>query len=383
MSRYNNYAVPAISEGRRMTAGQAAMLAEKEFPPADIDHIYFDLTFYNNSTSIQANQQQVPATVFQSYAQTIIKNPEEWSLTVARFSISSNNIPRVIQDPTADDTTTDLWVGVSYAGNNYDAPILLPPLILNGQVMLRAAYNVNQFLDIINAGYIAAQTAAAAAGGPTGSGYPFMSYDPVSGLYQMNEPDYMITNGTGATNLTMSYDLYHKFQSFPVHINSPITYNHHDVFFYAAVRGDGPVEYTYPNLGTTGLYIPITQESSWPSSIMNVNRLLITTTTMPVVTEYRGTQTYMQLQANSQNETKQIITDFFIGLDQNILPRGEHWLYTPNLYRIASMKGNTPIRQLDITVYVATTDGTIYQLYLNPLDSLDIKILFMKKGLTA
>jgi hypothetical protein len=383
MSRFDNYSVPSIREGRRMTAGQAAMLEQKELPPADVDHIYFDLTYYNNSTSIQANEQTIPATVFQSYAQTIIKNPEEWSLTVARFSISSNNIPRVVQSPTTTDVTTEFWVGVSYAGNYYDAPILLPAVLYNNQIQLRAAFNVNQFLDLINTGYIAAQTLAAAAGGPTGAGYPFMSYDPVSGLYQMNEPDYMITNGTGTSNLTMSYQLYHKFQSFPVHINAPLTYNHHDVSFYAKVRGNGPVEYTYPDLGTTGLYIPITQEAAWPSSIMDINRLLVTTTTIPVVTEFRGTQTYMSLQANNQNETKQIITDFFIGLDQQILPRSEHWLYTPNLYRIASMKGNTPMRQLDITIYVVTTAGIIYQLYLNPLDSLDIKLLFMKKGLTA
>lgn len=357
-----------------------------------VDHIYFNLTYFNNSNTIPNSPvQYVPAQIVQNYDRDILSNPSEWNVAIARFAISSNYIGRVYQPIGTTGGNTTFYVGLSYNGVYYDNPIVLPTSTAGDGKPVQTVYSVNDFLDLLNTAYLASQASVTAAGGPTGYGQVLTIFEPSSGLYELDVPAYYGTGTIGTTGngigVHMSYELYHRFQSFSVTQNIPILYNNHDITFNRVWRGDNETEITYPvgngGTGPTGVYMQLKQDAPWAASLMDVTRLIITTTTIPIVTEYRAQQLYSSFGGNPGNQTLSILTDFFIGSDTMIVNRAEKWLYVPQFYRISSLRGNTPIRQLDIQIFVSTQDGSIYQLYLGPNDSLDIKLVFMKKGLTA
>ena len=379
-----------IRKGNQLEYNAPDSLLSKQTDP---DHFYINLTYFNNNTSnTNIMNQTVPARISQTYDRDIISQPDLWNLSIVRFSISSDTVPRVTQPLGTTGGNTDLYVDLGYDGTDYTQPIVLP-VYPNITGSVQGVYQVNEFLDLINAGYQAAQAEIALAGGPTGptGQAAFISYDPTSGLYTMNSPSFYGTGGIGATagngvSITMSYQLYHKFQSFDVIQNDPILFNASDVTFVRAVRGDNVATLTYPSVGVTGQFLQLRQDAPWASSIEDIDRLLITSQFLPVVKEYKSEQLLTQYSGNQQqngNQTLSIITDFFIGSDSVILSRSENFIYIPPIYRWCSLKGQTPIKQVDLQIYYADKLGNIFPLYVNPLDSFDVKILFAKKGLAS
>lgn len=347
-----------------------------------VDHYYFNLTFFNNGDQYKI------ANVVQPFDRTILFEPQKWNMAIARFSISSDYIARAYQPLGTTSVNTKEWVSLSYNGTYYDSPVVLPTVLSPSGVFIQAAYDVNSFLNIVNAAYAASYAAVVAAGGPTGAyGQVLMTYEPQDGLYFLNVPTYFGTGGIGMTagdgiGVHMSYALYHRFLSFNTFQNVPLLNNNHDVTFVRYLSGNNITTIEYP-VGVTGKYLALAQDAPWASSIMDVTRLLISTTTIPITPEFRTQQFYMQFDGNPANQSLPIVTDFFIGEDSSIINSAESFLYTPTLLRLTSLQGTNPIRQMDIEVSFATSDGTIYPLWLAPGDNIDIKFLFLKKGLTS
>jgi hypothetical protein len=359
----------------------------------ETDHIYFNLTYVNNNGP-GTNAQYVPAKVIQQYDRAIINNPEEWNVSIVRFSISSDAIGVIYQPYPTTSLNTNFYVSLSYNGTYYDEPIVLPTDEYDG-TMVQTVYNINDLLDLINTGYGLAASLVTSAGGPTGAtgAQVLMTYEPTTELYTMNIPGFYGTGTVGTAGngigVHMSYQLYKRFGSFSITQNSPLLWNNHDVTFNRVWRGNNLTDnINYPvsntGVGTTGPYMQLFQSAPWASSIQSIDRLIITSTSIPVILEYRANQNYLQGIGNNANQTLNILTDFFIGDDSNLISHNENWIYTPQIYRIASLQGNQPMRQLDIQVFVSSTDGSIYPLFLSPAGgNIDVKILFLKKGLTA
>src|ERR1700722_577484 len=288
-----------IRNGNRLEYNAPSSSLPKEPDPKDTDpdHFYVNLTFFNNNTSnINVMNQTIPAKIEQTFSRDLIAEPDLWNASVVRFSIASDTVPRVTQVLGTTGGNTDLYVNLSYNGTFYDEPIVLPTYPnLSGAV--QAVYQVNEFLDIINAAYREAQVEVALAGGPTGpTGVAaFMMFDPATSLYTMNVPVFYGTGSVGTSTTVgvgMSYQLYHKFGSFNVVQNDPILMNNIDDTFVKAVRGDNIVTLNYPSAGITGQYMQLRQDSPWGSSIEDVDRLLLTTQFLPVIKEYRAEQLY-------------------------------------------------------------------------------------------
>jgi hypothetical protein len=358
------------------------------------DHYYFNLVFENNSqTNINSPAQYIPAQVKQLYDRPILNRPEDYNVSCIRFSITSNFIARCYQSPGTTGGNSDYIVGVGYNGVYYNSPIIFPTYTLPDGTIIGAIYQINELLQLINAGYASAQTALLGStgySGPTGVGDVLMTYDPISELYTMNIPVWY-GSGTfatgGAISVNMSYQLYHKFQSFSIFQNTPLLYNGDDIFFNKFFTGNNLQNIVWPigatGTGVSGPYFAMVQDAPWASSIMDITRLIIQTNSIPVVNEFRAQQEYLQFGANNANQTISMLTDFFIGSDTMLQNRSQHWEYVAQIYRLTALQGNVPIRQIDIQVYVATSTGQIFQLYLGPTDSIDVKLLFLKKGLTS
>jgi len=348
------------------------------------DHIYFNLTFTNNNVPPNGTTPQyVPARVMQTYDRVIVPDPSKYNVSIVRFAISSDALNRVYQPYPTTTMNTTFWAGVGYTGTYYNEPIVLPVMVDPNGVNIQGVNNVNLFIDQINTAYGNATTALAATG-PTGIGQPLITYNPVDGLYTMNIPSWMHDNNV---SVTMSYQLYHRFLGFSATVNNPLLYNNRDVTFNQVYRGDNLTSIEYPigtgGTGPTGPYLQMRQDCQWPSSIMDINRLIIVTNTIPVVSEFKANQTSSQFGAAPGNQTLSILTDYFIGEDLQLQANSNKFIYVPTIYRISSLQGNSPLVQLDLSVYVSDSGGNIYPLYLGPLDSMDSKILFLEKGLTA
>lgn len=361
----------------------------------DPDHVYFNMTYFNDSFTVPTtNEQYILAKVQQTYDRSYLDCPQDWNVCVARFAISSDYISRVYQTPTGVTAgNTTFYVGLEYNGVYYDSPVVIPPSLTPDGKTLNVANTVYDFLDVINAAFATSTAALVTAGGPTGATgqQVIMEYDPSTGLYQLAVPAFYGTGTNGNTGngvaVTMSYALYHRFMGFSIIQNVPLLYNNHDVTFVRAWRGNNLATITYPvnnsGTGSTGNYMILSQDREWASSIMDVTRLLILTNSLPTVVEYRADQLYSQFLGNAGNNVISILTDFLIGADTDLIAKSESFQYSPTLYRLVSLKGTNPLNIIDIQVYVATNDGRIFPLYLSPYDSIDVKIAFIRKGLTS
>lgn len=361
------------------------------------DHIYLDVNLFNNSAigpTGQGLMQYIPAEVNLTRDQPYLNTPEFYNLAVVRFAISSSYVPRVFQVLGTTGGNTTWYVGLSYNGVYYTEPIVLPTILNGIQMDQQVLYNVNAFLDVINAGYLAAQTAAQVGGAPTGStgAQPLMTYDPVDQLYTMNVPTFYGTGTTGATGagigVHMSFPLYQEFQSFNFIQNSPLLYaagNNSDVTFVRELTGFNYINNTIIlSLSGTGSgpYMQLKQDASWASTISNINRLQITSNQLPVVQEFVSTTTYLQEEGGPGNQIFPILTDFLIGSDSQLQNQGQDYLYFSNLYRITTLQGSTPLRSFSLKIYVTTHSGLRFPLFIPPYGCMCLKLLFLKKGLT-
>ena len=360
------------------------------------DHIYVDGTLYNDTfvtgaTGATAGPQYVLAQIQQQQTAPIVTDTAQYSLVIARFSIGGSFVARTEQPNATDSTNAQDWVSLSYNGVYYDSPVIIPLTLDPIGQPARLAYTIQAWLDVINAAWAAslANLIAANPGGPTGptAPGPVITFDPATGLYALNVPTYFGTGATGATGdgigVGMSYQLYRGFQSFNVLQDSPLLYNHHDITFVREFTGANTVTLNFGATGGTGPYMALQQEAAWGSSIENTSQLLLVSSSLPVYAETIATTNASNPAAGMGNVTLATITDFLIGADSELASQANGYLYVPTLYRIVSMKGTGPLSYWDVQAYIRQTDGTVFPLYLAPGESMSVKLLFLKKGLTA
>lgn len=359
------------------------------------ERVYYDLTFFNNTfLDVNSPVQYVPAGVTQTRDTPYLYNPEQYNMAIVRFSIDGSYIARVAQSPLSNTGTTGtrLWVSLSYNGVYYDEGIVFPTITSFIGKQEKLEYNIYGFLDHINDALFRCQQRVIAAGASCPYGQTFITYDPSSQLYQINIPSYYGTGTFGATGdgtigVHMSYFLFQKLgSSFDVDQDSPLKYNNHDIAIVKKWRGDNQISgsnfyFGGSPTGNTGTYFAIKQDCPFPSSIVDLNRLIITTTTLPVVEEFKYRDDFLAV-GTKENVTASVITDILIGKDVPLASRGEPLVYIPDVYRLVALKSAVPLNKADVQFFVADKQGFIYQLFLAPGSSINCKLLFLKKGLS-
>lgn len=91
--------------------------------------------------------------------------------------------------------------------------------------------------------------------------------------------------------------------------------------------------------------------------------------------------TYWKIAANigSSASYQPILTDFQISVENGPEARSYAQYVPTSEYRLIDLTGTTPLNNIDIQVYWQDKFRTLYPLYINPLDSLDMKLLFRRK----
>lgn len=92
--------------------------------------------------------------------------------------------------------------------------------------------------------------------------------------------------------------------------------------------------------------------------------------------------TYWSIVSNigSSSAYQPILTDFQLSVTNGPEARSYAQYVPTSEYRLIDLTGNTPLNNIDIQVYWQDKYRVLYPLYINPLDSLDMKILFRKKS---
>ena len=362
---------------------------ESNVPP---DHIYLNGTVYNDNYINSSLAQYVPAEINQTRTSPFLDKCSSFNMSIIRFAISDDCIPRVFQATNTTTATTPWGVAVSYNGVFYDQPVLLPLENNPDGTQGRVVYSIQAFLDYINIAWGLAQTAAQADGAPTGTGQVFINLDNTTGFYNVNVPTFY---GLGidanapadGIGVHMSLPLYQLFGSYNAVLprGPSITYNFHNVTFVREIVGFNEVVTNYSTIGSyppTDVYFQLKQDAPRPSNVMNITRLIITTTTLPVYPEFSA-PLFTSNNTVGGNNTEKLVTDFFIGQDGVLENDNASITYVANPYRLISLTGSTPLSSWDLKIYYATFDNQIFPLYIPPYGKIDMKLLFLKKGLTS
>lgn len=367
---------------------------EANIPP---DHIYLNGTIYNNNYLDPTLAQYVPAEIKQTRSSPFLDNCSTYNCAIVKFAINDDCIPRLYQPFNTTTLTTPWWVSVSYNGVFYDQPVLLPIRDNPDGTQSRITFSIQAFLDNINQAWGLAQAAAIVGGAPAppAGDQVFINLDNTTGFYNVNVP---VSYGLGldanvpadGIAVHMSLALYQLFGSFDAYVprGPQITYNNHEVTFVRNITGDNLVYMQYgtiiagPVTPAVYNYFQLRQDAPKPSNVMNITRLIITTSTLPIYPEFSAPIFTSNLTV-SGNNTEKLVTDFYIGQDGVLENDNASITYIANPYRLISMTGSTALSSWDLKVYFATSDNQIFPLYIPPYGKIDFKLLFLKKGLES
>lgn len=398
-----------------------------------------DIVYYNIVMTCPTALSNTLASYQETRTQPIIDNPNDYYMSIVRFSIDGSNIPifvcPVIPNPSnANDVNfTPFQVTLSYGGVNYtqnlifipesDAPAPLPPSAEGLQDFINYYYYIYYYstlVNMINNALSAAFTALVAANAglsPTVQA-PYFIYDRVLQKFALVVQN--VTNPlVGGTNVYLT-----QFNSsgvpllganqvagtIEIFLNSRI-YSYFDgleVFYLNTANSnlmiirDTKNDYYYPpqnaaNTAATQVpvsltsgteiyttqpqYFSIYQQYSTISLWNSLSSLVFLTSTIPVQNEYIPASAINSMQTSGFAAFRPIITDFVPDLSAAGDPRTRFNYYPQGPYRLIELKSNEPLRRIDLQIFWQDQYQNLFPLNIACNEADTIKIMFMRKSL--
>lgn len=388
------------------------------------DQIYYDVTVSN----FQSNLVAPTAFVFnESRTIPFVGVPQDYYLSILRFSIDSGTMPVFIPSITPNSVDPNLtiysvsmsWLdpvsGVEFNFQQFidyipqdlsiDVP-LAPSQTFNGlQINDTGYYNVYSYSWLCYIIYVALQQctagleAAIVAAGVVL--YPNFTYSPVlnwdsssnRAVLYADAQVYDLNAGflpVPAVNLYFNAPLFGLFGSFPsryLGYGQPFGQDHRILIVDIGGTNVSPLippqaPPVPPAEYFNYLAIATFQETSTTSSITPIQAIVFTSTTLPVQASQVSTPVVLQ---NNQQlgffgnnaASANIITDLI----------SDTGIYQPNLvyqpssqYRLITLYGNSPLSNLDISVFYRLRNGSLVPFKLQSGGTLSMKISFLKKS---
>ena len=333
-----------------------------------------DIQYFN----IEINSGEQPF-VLSEYSDTrvapILKKPIEYEVAVARFSIPALYIPIMIFEQ-----PSPLFLTIAYNNPSYPSGYDFTTGLVQLQYVQRSniigdidyIWNYQEIVDIINNAledsFTAIKTAYPAAP-PTEA--PYITYDANTQLLTLTaQESFQDERQTGNPTFKICFEeiLYQYFPSFRIFqwkVNQPIS-SPPKLIEYNEIM----ITNNKNNLIQIGgnNYIQMVQEYK-TLSLLNSYRAISVATTMPVVSEFIGSQT---------NTFRTILTDFLtpVSIDDRetiqYIPQGELRYYDFNT--------TNELRTVDIKVFWIDNRGVSYPMYVPYNQSLTMKLQFRRKN---
>lgn len=312
----------------------------------------------------------------------ILSNPSEYYGSIVRFTVPLDGIPLMLfplDTKQNSPNVSSLFIGVSTPlGVNYSSSVKY--VALNSDTIPTPFYNpntgdyfndsqaslpyyymysVNSMIRMINTALNDAFTASGISG-PV----PFYSYNPVTELISLNVDNAFVTSGA---TIFINNDLCNYLSSFQWFDNSPlgVTNAAHDDFIHSFLD--------LPNVA--GIHI-ISQDYTSMSLWFDLRKIIITSNSMPIAPEI-----VPALGSGGVSTNLQIVTDFAITLSSTGQV-DQVAVYNPtSQYRLIDMTSTNPITRIQFSFQWEDKFGTIYPIYISPLQQASLKMGFFKKSL--
>lgn len=400
----------------------------------ETDNIFYDILINNVSDS-----QVIEAKYNAAVSTAVLENPSEYYISPQRFTIPLQEIPIfVFKDNTyvvnIRYNSVDYKTTLTYVSDSTSAQFALQTFPAN-----RSVYNYQQFLDSVNNGIASSfnsfaptwssattyTTGQIVSYTPTGvskkiyvslqnanlnnqpdsspafwsqifdNAYaPYMTYEPTTELFSINASTAWYNPAFSNENqpLTLWFDtnLYSLFRAFNTLYNGTMDPDERN---YQMIIRNFESNIITLTSGFSGYQM---QQQFIALYNMYDIRNIVITTTMPIRSEYSAAfnnssnnsmptgSTGATIPINTQLSNTAtvkipILTDFQL----NILEGPEllsYAQYTPTAeYRLIDMIGTIPLNNIEITMYWQDKNYNIYPIYIPPLNSADMKLLFRRK----
>ena len=370
------------------------------------DHVYYNVIITNTSDV------RIPAQYYETRTDPIIPNCEDYHMSIIKFTIPTEQLPIIADWYNGTGATalfnqqngysiTLLGTGGATASQQF---IQWVPIFGNSTsgipVKEQLIFNYQQLVNMIN---IAFQAAYTAIGGANTA--PFITFDPALQLFilYISTGDLAVLGGTPALSIWFNINLQLLFPSFPYSFFNGVVYSYNHLGEYAQIPTNGTVNgivsllqqgipgitgysfvaQEYP--ATVALYEPRSLRfisGSVPSKrelvpqvnyVENTNPFLPATPGFPYPVQYSGSNL-------GGDPTQAIITDFDLPLSNAVAELKPFVQYVPTAqYRYLDLLTQGPLNQFDLSIFWVDELGGIHPLYINPNQSVTIKILFQRK----
>lgn len=397
------------------------------------DHIYYNITISDDKTGTVSDSvgnlveqptqgSDIPLVFNQIRATPYLLRPEEYYLTVIRFTIETPSFPLFI--PLAlvgqnDVNKTVYNITLTYANKPYKQPVIWIPQddTINAPIgPVRQSdvspanpyyycYSYQHFADCINNSFKAAITLINADIGGGTLTAPYLQYDAVTNLFTLggNVNIYRTASDgslLGSVGIYFNSELYNLFASLPYIYTAGKAY---------VVTGNN-LQMDYQLLLTTGTNVPTASPQPYITNIRTntlyttpindvisvqeyqtlslwcpIKSLIFKTNLLCTAPEIMATPAVYEDGDYNINGAKQnadilnIMIDYVPQLDKGTEYK-PYIFYQPNgEYKLTDLYGKTPVDAIDISVFWKDCFGNLIPFTLSASSSATIKILFRKK----
>lgn len=349
----------------------------------DPTQIYYNIDIINNDVSDEGKQ--LILDFDETRTGTFLNNPEDYFISVVRFSLDSISlpvfIPQIDQNAGINDTIYYITVHntvasftkrIIYTPENLSIPA---PVSSNPQDNSKLYYNVQSFeiwVQMINKAISDACSDALI------SDVPFFRFDGSTNLIDLYYPESWVSSGF---KLLINNPLETLLSVFPFrkypksgYDNNPLAI--HEFLIYESYKKE--------TIGTTTYYVKTSENT--PISLWNpISSIVFVSTRLPILSSFTGApkifNSKQTLSSNGYNDNlTSILTDFSVAI-------GGLNTYKPNLYyepsgeyRLVDLIGNIPLNSVHLKVYYKDKFDNLIPFLLNSGCMASLKLMFRKKS---
>ncbi len=358
-------------------------------------HIYYNISIPHDDSRFPLGNPS-PAIFQEVREQPLLYDPEDYVMSVIRFSVPTQYIPLFImpiqQYPNTDPNLSTYSVTLSFGGvdnqvflayipeNSY-IPVPPPPAIGEGEtrsqyVNYYSVYSIQHFLDMINT---ALKSAFLAIGSPPVgiTQPPMMTYSPLTRLFSMNAQTAYATSNPGTIQIF--------FNNF-LNVNFETSFNQIYYGYVGIIKGKNAqfvIESTPINnmtLATLGASYVMTQDYNTIPSLTDFDSIVFITGSLPIRSEWISSQ-IINTSSTTNNTTnfQRILTDFEVDLNTGFETRSLVKYFPVAEYRRVDLFGRGGLYNIDLQVYWRDTEQNLYPILIPDGEICSVKILFEKK----
>lgn len=346
-----------------------------------IDNVYYNITInYENNPGGRAYFEE-------NRTEIILPRCDNYYLTVQRFYVPMSLIPLMVAEivPNQPDPNKMIYsVGLEYNGIyvqqylNYVTDTLNVPIPLgpsfnpNGKQTKTNYYFIHSIQSLVNMFNTALSTAFSLIGAPVGAEAPYFIFDPSRGSFSI-----VCQTAYYDLSLLLPIKIYLNSSSYSLFIGLPLNKlqnNNIGKDYQIMVNNTKNDFYNPPFLAPTipPNYFKIEQDFNSLSNWNSLISIVFTSNSIPIRSEQIPG-------ADGEANSRPIITDFQPIFTQNGVLRDAAQFFPSGPYRLIDLCSTRELRKFDISVYWSDKNGYLYDLFIAPNETLNIKLLFVKK----